>query len=117
MARGPRDQFHRLYGDADGDRDVDATDQPAFQAALGQTDPAALSTFDFNRDALLGRDRPDAVQPPAGADDLMPQPTAVRPWAFPYDPSHFPISPHAARRAGQFREPGSSTGEFTADEG
>jgi hypothetical protein len=46
-------QFHRLYGDADGDRTVGATDQLAFQAALALPDPTGLATFDYNRDALL----------------------------------------------------------------
>jgi hypothetical protein len=47
-------QFHRLYGDADGDRTVGATDQLAFQAALALPDPTGLATFDYNRDGLLG---------------------------------------------------------------
>jgi len=42
--------FHRFFGDWDGDRDVDAADQTAFNAAFGQTDGASLSTFDFRRD-------------------------------------------------------------------
>ena len=42
--------FHRFFGDADGDRDVDAADRTAFLAAMGQTTPAALSTFDFDGD-------------------------------------------------------------------
>jgi len=42
--------FHRLFGDSDGDRDVDATDQAAFNAAFGHTDAASLATFDFDRD-------------------------------------------------------------------
>jgi hypothetical protein len=37
------EQFHRFFGDADGDRDVDALDQVAF---LGGN----LSTFDFDND-------------------------------------------------------------------
>ena len=47
-------QFYRLYGDANGDRTVDATDQLAFQAALTLPDPTGLATFDYNRDGLLG---------------------------------------------------------------
>ena len=50
MAADSVTKFHRLFGDADGDRDVDATDKAAFLAAVGQTTPAALSTFDFNGD-------------------------------------------------------------------
>jgi VCBS repeat-containing protein len=46
-------QFYRLYGDANGDRTVDATDQLAFQAALALPDPTGLATFDYNRDGLL----------------------------------------------------------------
>jgi Bacterial Ig domain/IPT/TIG domain len=42
--------FHRLFGDADGDRDVEAEDQIAFEAAVGQTDGLSLATFDFDRD-------------------------------------------------------------------
>ncbi|HKB01684.1 MAG TPA: Ig-like domain-containing protein, partial [Gemmataceae bacterium] len=42
--------FHRLFGDVDGDRDVDATDRTAFEAAFGQTDGLSLATFDFDRD-------------------------------------------------------------------
>jgi hypothetical protein len=42
--------FHRYFGDADGDRDVDAADQTAFNAAFGHTDAASLATFDFDHD-------------------------------------------------------------------
>jgi hypothetical protein len=42
--------FHRLFGDADGDRDVDALDQTAFNLAFGQSDAVSLASFDFNRD-------------------------------------------------------------------
>ena len=42
--------FHRLFGDADGDRDVDAVDQIALDAAFGQTDGPSLASFDFDRD-------------------------------------------------------------------
>jgi hypothetical protein len=38
--------LHRLFGDADGDRDVDATDFGAFRAAFG----SGPSAFDFNGD-------------------------------------------------------------------
>ena len=50
MAADALTAFHRLYGDADGDRDVDATDRTAFDAAFGHTDPVSLATFDFDRD-------------------------------------------------------------------
>jgi hypothetical protein len=42
--------FHRYFGDSDGDRDVDSTDQTAFNAAFGRTDAASLATFDFDHD-------------------------------------------------------------------
>src|SRR4030095_3339176 len=45
--------FYRLYGDADGNRTVDAADQAAFDAAFGQTDALSLATFDFNRDGQI----------------------------------------------------------------
>jgi hypothetical protein len=53
MAADSVTTFHRLFGDADGDRDVDATDKAAFLAALGHTDGASLATFDFNRDGQV----------------------------------------------------------------
>jgi parallel beta-helix repeat protein len=43
-------KFHRFFGDSDGDRDTDATDQTAFNNALGQTDAASLATFDYDND-------------------------------------------------------------------
>src|SRR5262249_13393675 len=43
-------KFHRLFGDSDGDRDVDATDKVAFDGAFGKTDPVSLATFDFAND-------------------------------------------------------------------
>ena len=50
MAADSVTSFHRLFGDVDGDRDVDATDRTAFDAAFGQTTAPALSTFDYDRD-------------------------------------------------------------------
>ena len=50
MAADSVSSFHRFFGDSDGDRDTDATDRTAFLAALGQTTPAALNTFDFDGD-------------------------------------------------------------------
>jgi hypothetical protein len=50
MAADSVTTFHRFFGDSDGDRDVDATDKVAFDAAFGQTTPAALSAFDVDRD-------------------------------------------------------------------
>lgn len=52
--------LHRLYGDANGDRTVDATDEAAFLAALGETDVTSLATFDYNRDGVI--DGLDQVQ-------------------------------------------------------
>jgi hypothetical protein len=50
--------FHRLFGDADGDRDVDAVDGTAFEAAVGLTTPSALGAFDYDRDGDVdGADR------------------------------------------------------------
>jgi hypothetical protein len=45
--------FHRLYGDANGDRTVNDADRLAFEAAYGQTDVTALATFDLNRDGRI----------------------------------------------------------------
>jgi VCBS repeat-containing protein len=45
--------FFRLYGDSNGDRKVDATDQAAFNAAYGMTDITSLATFDFNKDGKI----------------------------------------------------------------
>ena len=44
--------FHRLFGDADGDRDVDGTDSRAFRSALGAEpgSPAYQSMFDADGD-------------------------------------------------------------------
>ena len=50
MAADSLTRFHRFFGDADGDRDVDAADRTAFLLALGQTTPVALGTFDFDGD-------------------------------------------------------------------
>ena len=44
--------LHRLFGDSDGDRDVDATDKAAFDAAYGSHAGQAkyVSAFDFDQD-------------------------------------------------------------------
>jgi hypothetical protein len=44
------DGFHRLFGDADGDGDVDRLDRDAFRAAFGTAagDPGYLWYFDFD---------------------------------------------------------------------
>jgi hypothetical protein len=53
MAVDSLTSFFRLYGDANGDRTVDATDQAAFNAAFGQTDITSIATFDVNRDGKI----------------------------------------------------------------
>jgi surface-anchored protein len=46
-------QFHRLFGDADGDRDVDARDLSAFRQAFGNT--TNLAAFDWDNDGDVDR--------------------------------------------------------------
>jgi hypothetical protein len=50
------DAFHRLFGDSDGDRDVDLHDLWRFLGTLGRTasDPNYLWYFDVNNDARVG---------------------------------------------------------------
>jgi hypothetical protein len=50
------DAFFRLYGDSDGDRDVDLHDLWRFLGTLGRRpgDPGYLSSFDFNGDDRVG---------------------------------------------------------------
>jgi hypothetical protein len=48
-----RTSFWRLFGDANGDGTVDAADQTAFQAAMGQTDALSLAMFDWNGDGAI----------------------------------------------------------------
>jgi hypothetical protein len=50
------DGFHRLFGDADGDGDVDRQDREAFRAAFGTTagEPGYLWYFDFDGDGDVG---------------------------------------------------------------
>jgi hypothetical protein len=43
--------FHRLFGDADGDRDVDAGDFGAFRAAFGSSNPVFDADGDGDVDA------------------------------------------------------------------
>jgi len=50
MAADSVTHFHRLYGDSNGDRDVDGDDETAFNAAFGQKTVSALSVFDFDGD-------------------------------------------------------------------
>lgn len=50
------DGFVRLFGDSDGDGDVDALDRDAFRSAFG-TSAGDLWYFDFNGDGNVdGRD-------------------------------------------------------------
>lgn len=60
MAAGVTERFHRLYGDGDGNRTVDASDRSAFQSAVGQTDAASLTAFDYDGDGDV--DAADQVQ-------------------------------------------------------
>jgi hypothetical protein len=48
--------FHRLFGDSDGDRDVDLTDLGRFLSTLGRQtgDLGYLSYFDVNADNRIG---------------------------------------------------------------
>jgi hypothetical protein len=48
--------FHRLFGDIDGDADVDAADRAQFKKASGSAILTAryVSGFDFNSDGLIG---------------------------------------------------------------
>jgi hypothetical protein len=50
------DGFHRLFGDSDGDRDVDVADLGRFLSTFGRRagDPGYLSYFDFNGDDRVG---------------------------------------------------------------
>jgi uncharacterized protein (TIGR03118 family) len=50
------DSFHRLYGDSDGDRDVDLLDLGRFLSTLGRRpgDPHYLAYFDVNGDERIG---------------------------------------------------------------
>jgi arylsulfatase A-like enzyme len=50
------DGFHRLFGDGDGDRDVDLRDLGLFLSALGRRagDPGYLWFLDFNSDDRVG---------------------------------------------------------------
>ena len=43
-------QFHRFFGDWDGDRDVDASDKATFLGAVGSMTPMYLPAFDFDGD-------------------------------------------------------------------
>ena len=57
VAGGDRsDSFFRLYGDSDGDRDVDLHDLGRFLATLGSRpgDPHYLAYLDFNGDDRIG---------------------------------------------------------------
>ena len=50
MAADSITSLYRYFGDSDGNRKVDATDQSAFDAAVGHTDALSLATFDFDGD-------------------------------------------------------------------
>jgi hypothetical protein len=54
------ERFHRFFGDIDGNRADDATDQAAFNNAFGQTDALSLSLFDYDNNGVV--DANDQVQ-------------------------------------------------------
>jgi hypothetical protein len=60
MAADSLTHLFRLYGDANGDGQVDSTDQSMFNSAFGQVDATSLATFDYNRDGAI--DSKDQVQ-------------------------------------------------------
>src|SRR4051794_28871257 len=45
--------FHRLFGDSDGDRDVDARDALRLRLARASTDPQARAPYDSNGDGVI----------------------------------------------------------------
>ena len=47
------ERFHRFFGDSDGNRNVDAADQTAFNSAFGQTDGLSLATFDYDNSGIV----------------------------------------------------------------
>src|SRR5262249_24220548 len=50
------DEFWRMYGDANGDRNVDGLDSSFFQAAFGQSNPDTNPNFwfmDYNMDNVI----------------------------------------------------------------
>lgn len=52
--------FHRLFGDGDGDRDVDGRDFGLYRQALGGSNPLD-AVFDFDNDGQLFRDLDDLM--------------------------------------------------------
>ena len=46
-------RFHRLFGDADGDRDVDRTDLALFKQSLNR--PKYVWYFDYDNDGLVNQ--------------------------------------------------------------
>ncbi len=47
------ERFRRLYGDANGDRTVDASDETAFNNAYGHTDALSLARFDYDNNGIV----------------------------------------------------------------
>ena len=57
--------FHRLFGDSDGDRDVDGRDLGNYRSAIfaNPTQPSVYtSVFDYDDDATLFRDLDDILE-------------------------------------------------------
>jgi hypothetical protein len=60
MTADRTDAFYRLFGDSDGDRDVDGADRNRLNTTFGKTsaDPGFLAYFDWDRDGDVDdRDR------------------------------------------------------------
>ena len=55
MAADHRSELHRLFGDSDGDRDVDSLDKVAFDAAYGKHlgQPGYVFYFDFDLNGAI----------------------------------------------------------------
>jgi hypothetical protein len=57
MTADRTDSFFRLFGDSDGDRDVDGADRTRFRSAYGESSssPGYLSYFDYDQDGDVDR--------------------------------------------------------------
>jgi hypothetical protein len=64
--------LHRLFGDSDGDGDVDATDEAAFNAALGKRagQVGYLAYFDINASGTIDAKDRDQFRKRLGIDLL-----------------------------------------------
>ncbi len=79
LAADNSQSFHRLFGDQDGDRDVDFVDLFAFRETFGRTSAEAGFDvrFDFNGDDVVGLEDKAALQ--STYFTVLPPPAAVRP--------------------------------------